>query len=280
MPQKSTQQKNKMNTNIRHSIQQLIAYLDQFEEYAIAVSGGIDSMLLAYIANRFSIAKVHTVHAFSPAVPEAAFERVKQHAKRYKWTLTIVDAHEFDDPNYLSNPANRCYYCKSNLYARIATVGANVTFSGTNTDDLNDVRPGLVAAEEQHVLHPYVQVGINKAQIYAMAKHFGLDQLHVLPAQPCLASRVETGIKINPDDLLFINQVEEFARALLPDIKNVRCRITRQGTYLELDTLPNSAQLAPLSHRIGEMCAESRRLYSGIRTYQKGSAFINGIKHA
>ena len=71
-------------------IKKLIDYCNQFECFSIAVSGGIDSMLLAYIANRFSDAKVKTVHAFSPAVPETAFERVKEHAQRHQWDLFII----------------------------------------------------------------------------------------------------------------------------------------------------------------------------------------------
>ena len=260
-------------------VKKLVEYFDQFEGVSIAVSGGIDSMLLAYIGNRFSKAKVKTVHAYSPAVPEAAFERVKEHAQRYQWDLFIINAREFDDPNYINNPVNRCYFCKSNLYTRISEHSEGVVFSGTNLDDLDDYRPGLEAAKEQDVKHPYVQVAINKACIYAIAKHFGLTQLHVLPAQPCLASRVETGIKINADDLGFINKVEEKTRTFLPDLKNIRCRITHQGTFLEIDRLPETNLFERLSNNLSNMCEQEGRIFSGIRAYQKGSAFINGVTH-
>ncbi|WP_339723090.1 hypothetical protein [uncultured Paraglaciecola sp.] len=260
-------------------VKELVAYFNQFERFSIAVSGGIDSMLLAYIANRFSKAKVKTVHAFSPAVPEAALERVKEHAKRYQWDLQIINAREFDDPNYINNPVNRCYFCKSNLYTRISEHSQGVVFSGTNLDDLADYRPGLEAAKEQNVKHPYVQVGIDKTTIYAIAKHYGLNQLHVLPAQPCLASRVETGIKINADDLGFINQMEEKTRQLLPEMKNIRCRITHQGTFLEIDVLPENTLFRGLSNTLSSLCEQEGRIFSGIRTYQKGSAFINGVAH-
>ena len=96
-------------------VKKLVAYFNQFKSFSIAVSGGIDSMILAYIANRFSNAKVKIVHAFSPAVPDAALQRVKQHAKRYQWDLQIVNAREFADPNYINNPLNRCYFCKSKV---------------------------------------------------------------------------------------------------------------------------------------------------------------------
>lgn len=260
-------------------VKNLIEYFNQFESFSIAVSGGIDSMLLAYLANRFSKAEVKTVHAYSPAVPEAAFERVKEHAVLYHWDLHIINAREFDDPNYINNPVNRCYFCKSNLYSRISEKSDGVVFSGTNLNDLDDYRPGLEAAKEQNVKHPYVEVGIDKTTIYALAKHYGLSQLHVLPAQPCLASRVETGIKIDAGDLGFINKVEEKTRKILPELKNVRCRITHQGTFLEIDRLPENILFQHLSNNLSSMCEQEGRIFSGIRTYQKGSAFINGVAH-
>jgi uncharacterized protein len=261
-------------------VKKLVEYFDQFEHFSIAVSGGIDSMLLAYIANRFSKAEVKTVHAYSPAVPEAAFERVKEHAHSHQWDLHVINAREFDDPNYINNPVNRCYFCKSNLYSRISEHSEGVVFSGTNLDDLDDYRPGLEAAKEQQVQHPYVEVGIDKASIYALAKYYGLSQLHVLPAQPCLASRVETGIKINADDLGFINRIEEKTRTILPNLRNVRCRITHQGTFLEIDKLPDNSLVQNLSNDLSGLCEQEGRIFSGIRTYQKGSAFINGVVHA
>lgn len=260
-------------------VEKLTTYFDQFEQFSIAVSGGIDSMLLAYLAHRFSKAKVKAVHAFSPAVPEAAFERVKEYAQLYQWNLEVIDAGEFDDENYLNNPVNRCYFCKSNLYTRVSERSKGIVFSGTNLDDLDDYRPGLKAAEEQHVKHPYVEAAITKSDIYAIAKLYGLADLHALPAQPCLSSRVETGIKINADDLGFINQVEESTRKVLPNVKNVRCRITQQGTYLEIDTMPDSDIVKGLSTSLASLCAKDGRIFSGIRTYQKGSAFINGVTH-
>ena len=103
-------------------------------------------------------------------MPEAAFERVKQHAQLYQWDLHIINAREFDDPNYINNPVNRCYFCKSNLYTRISEHSEGVVFSGTNLNDLDDYRPGLEAAKEQNVKHPYVQVGIDKASYIRYSK--------------------------------------------------------------------------------------------------------------
>lgn len=260
-------------------LNKLITYLTQFEQFSIAVSGGIDSMLLAYIANRFSKGQVKIVHAYSPAVPEDALVRVKEYAQTYDWDLVIIDAKEFDDANYINNPINRCYFCKSNLYTRVAEHSVSPIFSGTNVDDLGDVRPGLAAAKEQSVLHPYVEVGINKTDIYQLAKYYGLDQLHALPAQPCLASRVETGIKINTTDMQFIDTVEGKVRQVFPTFKNVRCRVSHQGIVVELDEISKSPTFDSLSESLTHYCAEQGRVFAGIKIYQKGSAFLNGVTH-
>lgn len=264
---------------MNEKVDELIVFFNQFEEFCIAVSGGIDSMLLAYIANRFSSAEVKIVHAFSPAVPQAALDRVKAHAQAYQWDLEVIDANEFDDVNYINNPVNRCYFCKSNLYTRVAEHGNGIIFSGTNVDDLGDVRPGLTAATEQNVLHPYVEVGINKKEIYEIAAFYGLTELSALPSQPCLASRVETGIKIKPDDMKFIDSVEEKVRHFLPTFKNIRCRISQQGIFVELDRMPEKVLLELLSYNLSEYCANQGRIFSGMKVYQKGSAFLNGLNH-
>ena len=103
------------------------------------------------------------LHAVSPAVPPHATARVRAHAERHGWALTVADAGEFDDPRYRANPVDRCYFCKSNLYDRIRSVTEGTVASGTNLDDLGDYRPGLKAAAERGVVHPFVEAGIDKA---------------------------------------------------------------------------------------------------------------------
>ena len=261
------------------NIESLIQYLNQFEQCSIAVSGGIDSMLLAYVAHQFSSSQVKVLHASSPAVPESALIRVKTYAAKYHWDLQIINAREFNDHNYVNNPVNRCYFCKSNLYNRMTEHSAGVIFSGTNVDDLGDYRPGLDAAKELQAKHPYVDVGMGKKDIYAMAKFYQLQQLHTLPAQPCLASRVETGIKIQVDDMHFIDDVEQHVRQVLPTLKNIRCRISRLGIFVELDSLPEGPSFTHLHDYLSQHCAKQGRVFSGMKLYQKGAAFLNGIEH-
>lgn len=251
----------------------LIAVLAAYDDLAIAVSGGIDSMTLAFMAHRFAAKPVRMVHAVSPAVPAEAAVRIKDYAAREGWNLALVDAGEFADPSYRANPVNRCYFCKSNLYDRIRGLSAGVIASGTNLDDLSDFRPGLKAAEERRVVHPFVEAGIGKAGIRALARRHGLTDIAELPAQPCLASRVETGIRIDADDLAFIDAAERHVREHVSATAEVRFRLTHHGVVLEVGGA-DSVDLQPLADLAARFCQNAGRVFAGVKPYRKGSAFL------
>ena len=207
----------------RH-LNSLQARLKELGPVAVAVSGGVDSMTLAYVAHRANPLS-QTFHALSAAVPVSATERVKRYAELEGWNLTIIDAGEMQDPSYLNNPVDRCYYCKSCLYDTIAKQTELLIVSGTNLDDLSDYRPGLKAASEHQVRHPYVDSEIDKQSVRAIANHLGLDDLADLPAAPCLSSRITTGISIDDRVLPVVDEVErkvwKIMQGVLP-IKGVR----------------------------------------------------------
>ncbi|NMC48604.1 MAG: adenine nucleotide alpha hydrolase, partial [Desulfovibrio sp.] len=116
----------------------------------VAVSGGVDSLLLAVAAHWTLGRRAFPVHAASPAVPAADAARIRETARAEGFAVREVDAGQMRDPRYLENPVDRCYHCKSRLYAALIGIareaGAAVIASGTNLDDLSDYRPGLVAA--------------------------------------------------------------------------------------------------------------------------------------
>jgi len=190
--------------------------------------------MLAVIAGRMDGVEMQVYHAVSPAVPARATQRVRDYAQTENWDLTIADAGEFRDQRYIQNPLDRCYYCKSNLYSHIAEQTTKTILSGTNLDDLSDFRPGLNAAQEHAVRHPYVEAKIRKSDIRRLADCLQLSDLTALPASPCLSSRVETGVSINPLWLQAIDQVEVEVQRLL-DARVVRCRIRNQAIVIELD---------------------------------------------
>jgi len=255
----------------------LVASLDHHDRLALAVSGGVDSMTLAHVAWRFSRARTTMYHATGPAVPAAARGRVEAHAARHGWPLVLLDAGEQRDARYRANPVDRCYYCKTNLYARIREATPDPIASGTNRDDLDDFRPGLRAAGEHEVVHPYVEAGIDKAGVYALAASLGLDDLERLPAQPCLASRVETGIAIAPDDLAFIDAVEARLAARLGREAVLRCRVTHAGIVIEL-AAAYDAMAGEIARDIGaEACRRDGRTFAGVRPYARGAAFLRRL---
>lgn len=251
----------------------LLDVLRQYDTLAVAVSGGIDSMTLAFIAHRFLENPAMMVHAVSPAVPAEATRRIRDYAAREGWRLFLVDAGEFADPSYRSNPVNRCYFCKSNLYDRIGGLSPGVIASGTNLDDLGDFRPGLKAAEERKVVHPFVEARIGKADIRALARWHALTDIAELPAQPCLASRVETGIRIDANDLAFIDAAERFVRGHVSARANVRFRLTRGGVVLEIGG-QGDCDLDRLRESAAAFCKEAGREFAGIKPYRQGSAFV------
>jgi len=254
--------------------------LDAIGPAAVAVSGGVDSLTLATAAHRRQPGRVEMLHAVSPAVPGEATARVRALAAQEGWRLDVIDAGEFARTEYRSNPVNRCYYCKTSLYGTIERAIRPLTgttiLSGTNRDDLGEYRPGLDAAREHGVRHPYVEAGIDKAEVRAIARRLGLGGIAELPAAPCLSSRIETGIAIEAEMLARVHAAERYvARALRP--ATVRCRVRSTSVVIELD----AASLGALAADTRAMLtAKLSAMFDGavvaIAPYRTGSAFLTG----
>jgi pyridinium-3,5-biscarboxylic acid mononucleotide sulfurtransferase len=246
---------------------------------AVAVSGGIDSVTLATFAHRVEGSRVELFHAVSPAVPGDATARVELLAADQGWRLRIVDAGEFTDANYLANPFDRCFFCKTNLYGCIARHTDAQILSGANLDDLREYRPGLEAAKRHLVRHPYLEADIDKRTVRSLARELGLGVLSELPAAPCLSSRVETGIAIRSEVLKAIHAVE---RSIAMDFPTgiVRCRVRVMGVVIELDP---ETLAAIAGKREDEVRAQADRIFAGIaqtvdlsfEPYRNGSAFVH-----
>ena len=268
----------KNNENIVSLAKKLAGVFEDCGKMTIAVSGGVDSMTLASFAQRqLGRERVKMIHALSPAVPKAATSRVKKQSEAENWDVELVDAGEFADEHYLSNPFNRCFFCKSNLYKTLSQISQGTLVSGTNSDDLQDFRPGLQAAEEHQVRHPFVEADFAKEDVRALARHLGLPELSQLPASPCLSSRVETGIRINNNDLEAIDKVETWIQDHYSP-KTVRCRVLEEGIIIQLDT--NTLEGLVLKNQ-KETVLKIKNIFhhrpeKGIRfeRYQRGSAFL------
>jgi uncharacterized protein len=267
-----------MRTELPAKLHLVQRVLDDLGRVAVAVSGGVDSMTLAVVAHRFAGCDAEMFHAVSPAVPPEATERVTRYAERDGWRLSLIGAGEFENADYLGNPVDRCFFCKRSLYETIAPLTDAVIVSGTNVDDLGDYRPGLEAARERGVRHPFVEAEIDKDSIRALARGLELRDLSELPAAPCLSSRIETGIGIEPDVLAAVHRVEQLlARDLEPEA--VRCRVRKSGVVIELDANSlarlSAERVRQLSERIAEIWrAEGFEHPVRFERYRMGSAFL------
>ena len=264
--------------DVRGAMEKLEAVLRDIGPVAVAVSGGVDSLTLATLAHRTLHGEVEMFHATSPAVPREATERVRSLAAREGWKLSVVDAGEFGDENYRSNPVNRCFYCKTNLYGALVPHTTAQIVAGTNLDDLGEYRPGLNAAKNHGVRHPFVEAGIDKKTVRVIARELHLGDIAELPSAPCLSSRIETGIAIDPAMLKLVHAAELLvSKSLTP--RTVRCRVRAKGVVIELDeqsiaALDENAR-SILKDAIGTLFRDGGFDYPvSLAPYRTGSAFL------
>ena len=259
----------------------LRAWFEACAAVRVACSGGIDSLLLAHLAHEVLGASARIVHAVSAAVPPAATERVLTEGRAQGWSVELIDAGEFDDERYVANPVDRCFYCKTRLYAALERIGheslpGQFTVSGTNVDDLGEYRPGLTAAKAFGVRHPYVETGVGKADIRAMARVLRRPYAE-LPASPCLSSRLYTGTRVTPERVRFVDRAEQLVRTRTGSAV-VRCRLDGDTLRLELPGVEraraDSALLDALRAAAAEQLPEIRAVVIDERGYAPGRAFV------
>jgi uncharacterized protein len=258
------------------------AVLRGFGCAAVAVSGGVDSLTLAALAHRELGGAAEMFHAASPAVPPEATARTRRLAEAEGWRLQVIDAGEFADPDYRRNPVNRCFFCKKNLYGAIAARTERQIVSGTNLDDLAEFRPGLEAARAHGVRHPYVEAGVDKQSVRRIAAALGLGDIAELPAAPCLASRVETGIPIEAPVLAVAHAAEQLVAEILGPLgaeAAVRCRVRAGGIVIELDAASleklDAGRKRDVRERLDHLLREAGLARPvGFAAYRAGSAFL------
>lgn len=201
---------------VNKKLASMTSQLRAFSRVAIAFSGGVDStFVLKAAVEALGAENVIAVTGTSASLSDIEFADAKQIASQLGVRHLLIDPGEFDDPNYLANPTNRCYYCKTALYTRMADIlrehDLDAALNGTNVDDLGDHRPGLAAAKEHGVLSPCLDANLTKAEIRELSKAMGLPT-HDKPAAPCLSSRVQYGEAITPEKLHMIERSEAVLR--------------------------------------------------------------------
>jgi uncharacterized protein len=184
----------------------------------LGYSGGVDSALLAVVASEaLGVERFLAAIGRSPSYPEVQWRTAVELAKRFQVPLLELDTRELDDPRYLRNGTDRCYFCKSELWTRLGEVagrrGFDTVIDGTNADDLGEHRPGLRAGGELGVRSPLADLGWTKEAVRAAARELGLPTWDA-PAAPCLSSRVRYGLEITAERLRQVEEGEAFLRSL------------------------------------------------------------------
>ena len=208
----------------------------------VAFSGGVDSTLVLRIAHDELGARAIGVTALSESLPEGELEDAQQLAAAIGAGHVVLRTFETQDPNYLANPANRCYFCKTEMYERIGEFAqrANVKtiLDGLNLDDLNDRRPGRAAAIERGVISPLLDAGLNKAEVRELSRELGLPTWDK-PALACLSSRIPHGTPITLQSLSQVDRAESYLRKL--GVGQVRVR--HHGNLARIEVEPQDFSL-------------------------------------
>ncbi|MBD2497944.1 ATP-dependent sacrificial sulfur transferase LarE [Nostoc sp. FACHB-280] len=220
---------------LSEKLEQLKALFGEMERALIAYSGGVDSTLVAKIAYDVLGDRALAVTAVSPSLLPEELEDAKIQAATIGITHQVVQTNEMENPNYTSNPVNRCYFCKSELHDTLKPLAVELGYpyvvDGVNADDLHDYRPGIQAAKERGARSPLAEIGVSKLEVRQLSQQLGLPWWDK-PAQPCLSSRFPYGEEITVAKLQRVGRAEIYLRKLGWD--NLRVRSEGDTARIEI----------------------------------------------
>ena len=229
---------------------QLLAVLGELSGAMVAFSGGIDSSLVAYVAHQVLGVRMVAVTSTSASLPSSDGHLTQTLAQEWGMPHRLIVTNELENPNYLANPTNRCYFCKTTLYHHLSTLGEDQPFStilnGVIAEDISDFRPGLKAAKEYQVRAPLAECGFNKDDVRRLAFYLGLRNAFK-PQSACLSSRVPYGTAISAPLLGQIERAEMGVRAVLEPLGFSQLRVRHHGVLGRIE-LEGAAIPTALKH--------------------------------
>ena len=198
-------------------LEKLQTLVKSYGSCLVAYSGGVDSVFLARVAHEVLGDRALAVIADSPSLPRRELQEALEIAGKFQFAVRVVQTAEFENSNYLSNPANRCYFCKHELFEQLTPIARAEKFAviayGENASDNGDFRPGAQAAAEFQVRAPLKEVGLTKSEIRELSAQLGLPTADK-PQMACLSSRIPQGEPVTPEKLAMIEAAENVLRDL------------------------------------------------------------------
>src|SRR5690606_34999553 len=245
-------------TTLDDKYARLAGILKECGSVCIGYSGGVDSVFLARVAvGVLGPENVLAVTGRSASYPAVQLEMALECVRRFGIPHTEIETDEMSDPNYVSNPSNRCYFCKTELWSKLTALAAErgyaVVLDGSNADDVGDHRPGMRAAKEQRVRSPLLEAGPTTAERRGLSRRCGppaWDQ----PAAPCLSSRLPYGLAVTPERLRQVEAAEEAMRRR--GFREFRVRHHGDAARLEVA----APEMARALEQAGELAVELREV--------------------
>ena len=253
----------------------LDARLGDLASVVVAFSGGIDSAFLAVTAARVLGPHALAVTAASASYPQAHHQLALRVAREFGLRHEVIETAELQRAEYRANPANRCYFCKDELFTRLTALasarGIAHVLDGNNADDRGDYRPGRQAAREHGVISPLDEADLTKDEIRALARQAGMSTWDE-PASACLSSRIPYGSEVTDEKLRQIERAEDAVRALGFRVFRVRHHETLARLEIARDEMPRALDPAVRERLVADVKAAGYQFVSlDLQGYRLGS---------